>query len=86
MCFLLVLFRQPLPLVRQLLLGVELRDASGLEMWAADDRRSGIAHFDLWDERLHDEHLRELADAVDRIRDAQRITFVIVSVCWGTRL
>ena len=66
--------------------GCGLRDASGLEMWAADDQRSGIAHFDLWDERLHDEHLRELADAVDRICDAQRITFVIVSVCWGTRL
>ena len=44
--------------------GCGLRDAGGVEMWAAGERRTGIAHFDLWDVRMHDEALRELRDAV----------------------
>uniref|UniRef100_A0A7S2MBU2 Capsule synthesis protein CapA domain-containing protein n=1 Tax=Haptolina brevifila TaxID=156173 RepID=A0A7S2MBU2_9EUKA len=64
--------------------GCGLRDAGGQEMWAADERRTGVAFFDLWDERLHAEHLRELGEAVRRTREAQRVTLVVVSVCWGS--
>lgn len=63
--------------------GCGLRDAAGTEMWAAAYRRAGILHFDLWDTRMHDEALRELAGAIERLKQSQRITFVVVSVCWG---
>ena len=52
-------------------------------MWAAGERRSGIAYFELWDVRMHDEALRELRDAVRVARERSRVDFVIVSVCWG---
>ena len=64
--------------------GCGFRDASGVEMWAAGERRPGIAHFELWDVRMHDEAIRELRDAVRVTRERQRVTFVVVSVCWGT--
>ena len=63
--------------------GCGLRDAAGVEMWAAGERRPGIAYVDLWDARMHEETLRELRDAVRVARETQRVTFVVVSVCWG---
>ena len=43
--------------------GCGLRDAAGVEMWAAGEERAGIYHFELWDTRMHDEALREIRDA-----------------------
>lgn len=40
--------------------GCGLRDAAGQEMWAANERRPGIAHFDLWDVASHAEIIEEL--------------------------
>ena len=63
--------------------GCGLRDAEGVELWSAEERRAGVAHFELWDPRLREDFLLELAEAIDLARRAQRLTFVVVSVCWG---
>lgn len=65
------------------LAGSGLRDAASRDMWAADERRSGIAHFDVSDEGVGvDDALAELKMAVERAREVQRIHLVIFSVCW----
>ena len=66
--------------------GCGLRDAAGQEMWAANERRAGIAHFDAWDESQREEFLQELGMVVKALCDAQRISLVIVSVCWTTHV
>ena len=63
--------------------GGGLRDASGLELWAAAPRRAGIAHFDLSDQGSCDETLRELQEAIEALKASVRVSFVVVSVCWG---
>jgi len=64
--------------------GGGLRDAAGQEMWAANEQRAGIAHFELWEDEGRAEILAEMAHEVRELRAAQRISLVIVSVCWGT--
>ena len=64
--------------------GCGLTDASGVELWAASESRLGIAHFDLWDTRMHEEALRELRDAVRVAKEQGRVNYVVVSVCWGS--
>ena len=64
--------------------GCGLQDAAGNDMWEAADRRTGLWHFELWDPRMHSAALLELRNAIADLRQRQRITFVIVSVCWGT--
>ena len=63
--------------------GGGLRDAAGQEMWAANEQRPGIAHFELWEDEGRAEILSEMAHEVRELRAAQRISLVIVSVCWG---
>ena len=62
--------------------GSGVADAEGLDMFAADDQRGGVAYVDLWDGR-QEATLERMRDAVEAARAASRISIVIFSVCWG---
>ena len=64
--------------------GSGLADASGNDMFEADERRAGVAYFDIWDVREQEAVLSELRELVELAARASRITFVVFSVCWGS--
>ena len=63
--------------------GSGIRDVSGVELWAADESRPGIAHFELWDTSAHDDALAQIDESIRTARQAGRISVVVVSICWG---
>ena len=63
--------------------GSGVADAKGLDMFAADEKRGGVAYVDIWDRGSQEAVLQRLRSHVEQTKAAMRVSFVVFSVCWG---